>query len=205
MTSTLIKKQSKKYGPKIYVEGGTTYRITATVRHDDDCGNGHNTFSITGEIDRKDRTGWRDDVSGCIHNEITKHFPELAPFIKWHLCSTDGPLHYVANTMYHADEHGPTHAWVEGVVISANGSVSAKYFEYEKIERAKEICAVNPTFTMKPDEKTAKVANLDHARSSAIWPEATIEQLRDKSALLDRLPALMKEFKAAVESLGLTF
>jgi hypothetical protein len=33
---------------------------------------------------------------------VQEHFPELAPFLKWHLCSTDGPLHYIANTRYHA-------------------------------------------------------------------------------------------------------
>jgi hypothetical protein len=48
----------------------------------------------------------------CLHDEIAKAFPELAKYIKWHLCSTDGPMHYVANTVFHADEHGPTHAWV---------------------------------------------------------------------------------------------
>lgn len=37
---------------------------------------------------------------GCIHETIAAAFPELAPFIKWHLVSTDGPMHYVANTVY---------------------------------------------------------------------------------------------------------
>jgi hypothetical protein len=43
-------------------------------------------------------------MGGCIHDELTKYFPELAHLIKWHLCSTDGPMHYVSNTMYHASD-----------------------------------------------------------------------------------------------------
>jgi hypothetical protein len=100
-TTTLTKQQVKQFGPKVYTENGTKYRITATVRYDDDCGNGHNSFSITGEIDRKDGRGrWVEDGGGCIHDEIVQHFPDLAPFIKWHLCSSDGPMHYIANTVY---------------------------------------------------------------------------------------------------------
>ena len=47
-----IANQKKRWGPKHYTEDGTRYKITATVRHDDDCHNGHNSFSITGEIYR---------------------------------------------------------------------------------------------------------------------------------------------------------
>ena len=104
MSSKLVKRQSRKLGPKKYKEGGVNFRITANVRHDDQCGNGHNTFSITGEISRQARNGrWMEDSGGCIHDEISRHFPELRPLIKWHLCSTDEPMHYVANTVYHVD------------------------------------------------------------------------------------------------------
>jgi hypothetical protein len=34
----------EEVGPVFYTEGKTKYRITATVRHDDECGNGHNSF-----------------------------------------------------------------------------------------------------------------------------------------------------------------
>lgn len=98
MTSVLTKKQVKKFRKSTTDEHGKPIVIVATVRYDDECNNGHNTFAITGEI-----TGPRGVEScGCIHEEIAKHFPELAPLIKWHLCSSDGPMHYVANTVYHA-------------------------------------------------------------------------------------------------------
>lgn len=149
----LTKSQVLTFGPKHYTEHGRNYTITVTVRHDDYCGNGHNTFSITGET--KDSGMFAG--GGCIHDEIRKHFPELAGLIKWHLCSTDGPLHYIANTIYHAAQH-----------------------------------------------------NLEFARSSAIWPEATDAELCQepealKAALLARLPELMARFRVAVESLGLEY
>ena len=101
MMSKLTKKQVITK-TKVYREGGQKYRIIAKIRHDDQCGNSHNTFSITGDIDEWRGNRWREYSGGCIHDEIAKHFPELAPFIKWHLTSTDGPMHYVANTVYHA-------------------------------------------------------------------------------------------------------
>ncbi len=153
----LIYKQTKTFGPKQFTENGTTYRITTNVRHDDNCHNGHNSFAITGVIDKRARGRWVEYSGGCLHDSIAKHFPELAPFIKWHLTSTDGPMHYVANTTYHA------------------------------------------TALMN------KEANLEYARSSAVWPDATLEQLTDRTALEARLPALMADFRRDVEFLGFTY
>jgi hypothetical protein len=53
-----------------------------------------------------------------------------------------------------------------------------------------------------------KARELDHARSSAVWPDATDEDLTApglEARLLARLPVLMVEFKNAVESLGLVY
>ena len=49
---------------------------------------------------------------------------------------------------------------------------------------------------------------LDRARHAAIWPDATDEELTApglKERLEARLPALLAEFRAAVESLGFTW
>lgn len=97
--SVLTKNQRKKYGPVTFMEDGKEHTITATVRHDDECGNGHNSFAITADI-RGEFGTW--EAGGCCHEDIARHFPELRPFIKWHLCSSDGPMHYVANTRYMA-------------------------------------------------------------------------------------------------------
>ena len=55
-----------------------------------------------------------------------------------------------------------------------------------------------------------KLRDLDAARNSAVWPEATDAELTQepealKAALLARLPALLADFRAAVESLGFTW
>jgi hypothetical protein len=81
---------------------GQKVLMHAEVRFDDNCKNGHNSFAVTG-------TGWYDnwksrdcDFCGCCHEEIEKVFPELKHLIKWHLMSSDSPMHYVSNTVYHA-------------------------------------------------------------------------------------------------------
>lgn len=79
---------------------GRTFRIIANIRWDDRCGNGYNTFSVTGDISVKHGKRWEEYSAGCIHDAIAWHFPELKPYIKWHLTSSEGPMYYVANTMY---------------------------------------------------------------------------------------------------------
>jgi hypothetical protein len=142
--SILTKNQKRVFGPRVDTESGDLF--TVCVRYDDECNNGRNTFSITANS---------RDWGGCCHDQIAEAYPELAYFIKWHLVSSDGPLHYVANTLYHV-----------------------------------------------------KTGKLDYARSTAVWPEATDEDLLApglKERLLARLPKLLEEFKTAVESLGFTY
>lgn len=108
---------------RTYKEGGHKYRIAVEVRFDDSCGNGRETFAITGGIDEKDKRGtWREHSYGCLHDEIARHFPELAHLIRWHLVSTDGPTHYLANTVYLAGDRdcygrakGEPSAWSHGI------------------------------------------------------------------------------------------
>lgn len=45
------------------------------------------------------------DCCGCQHDEVKLVFPELAPFIRWHLSDPTGPVHYVENAVY----------WMQGV------------------------------------------------------------------------------------------
>jgi hypothetical protein len=183
-----------------YKEGANNYHITVELRFDDQCKNDHETFTITADI----RENGREYMGGCCHDEIAQHFPEFAPLIKWHLTSTDGPIHYVANTIYHADEHGPNKAWIYfNAPADPLGLQDAKekllcYCDADKAHEAES----TPGYRVQWDAKTAKVANFDHARSAAVWPDATIEQLRDKAALEARLPGLLAEFKAAMLSAG---
>ena len=100
--SILVKKQFQTF-EKTFKENNIKHRIVCTVRYDDECGNGHNSFSITATIYSDEySSGNRYFVTGgCIHEEISKHFPELKHLVKWDLINSDGPMHYVANTTYH--------------------------------------------------------------------------------------------------------
>lgn len=183
--------------------------FTVEVRFDDTCRNGRMDFAITGTL----RRGYSFESGGCCHDLVAEWFPELAHLIKWHLFATDGPMHYIANTIYHADEHGPTHAWVYYLGKRASDplgigddSVKERLLGYVKASIAKKAEGVEG-YTVKWDEKTAKTRNLEHARSCAIWPDATDEQLTApraelEAALRARLPALLAEFKATMLAAG---
>lgn len=205
--SVLTKKQVKTYGPVLFTEDGEKYRITATVRYDDSCGNGHNSFAITADIQHRINPGhWVDDRGGMCHDDIAKHFPELAPLLKWHLCSSDGPLHYVANTVYHASDSdkGKQRCDRAGRPMWQLESRPGSCLACQTERPAPVVLHYQPVI------EEGKDRDLAAARDCAIWPEATDEQLlADKAvltaALLARLPGLLAEFKAAVESLGMVY
>ena len=96
-TFITVSRPAPSYGPHC--------TIRAEIRFDDNCRNGHNTFAITGNVRDSRYRGDRGDVAGgCLHDDIAAIFPELAPLIRWHLTSSDGPMHYIANTVYMAGE-----------------------------------------------------------------------------------------------------
>ena len=255
---------------KTYTEDGQQYKITAEVRFDDDeCKNGHKTFAITGEILRKAKTGrWAFDSCGLIHDDIAKHFPNLAPFFKWHLCSTDRPLHYLANTLYHASDKdcwgrrkGEPSAWERRIrfffddefpfPVSFKVSDSfAKFLEenrrdtytlkvvevefagtgpklsshytlsgfkdtgntwgfvpFKSLRDAEELLEALQTYNWEIEKvpiawSEGEEPDIEAARKTAIWPDATLEQLQDEEQLKARLPGLLAEFRTAIESLG---
>lgn len=259
-TSILTKKQTKEYRKNISYDGEPA-RIKATVRYDDDCGNGHNSFAITGEIWQRRRGVV---TCGCIHDEIAKHFPKLKPFIKWHLMSSDGPMHYVANSLYHAStkdchgcEKGEPWAWDHHIKFGDHPitqEINKKFREYLQACRMGESLKVVPvehrndgagdykfgpkyTFTGYvgrwhecpfDTEKEAlafaeawamgnakfidlpslfgegKEADLDGARSCAIWPDAELEDFT-KENLEARLPQLLLDFQADLGKLDLIY
>lgn len=87
---------------KEFREGGQRYRMKVKYGLDYNFANRHNQdpyFSITGSIERL-AGRWREDSGGMLHDEISKHFPNLRPLLKWHLFGTQGPLHYLANGKY---------------------------------------------------------------------------------------------------------
>ena len=85
-----IKRFNKSYGNE---------SVEVTVRYGDECGNGHNTLSVT----YAHYVGGKEYSCGSNTGFIVKWFPELAELARFHLVSTSGPLHYKANTIYHAE------------------------------------------------------------------------------------------------------
>jgi hypothetical protein len=88
---------SRPFNEKGFKKGSI---ISVAVRFDDQCGNKHQSFSITGDV--REPRSHDTSIGGCIHDEIEKYFPEIKHLIKWHCTSTNGPMHYAANTAYHA-------------------------------------------------------------------------------------------------------
>ncbi|WKV22098.1 hypothetical protein Phage2-1_00098 [Achromobacter phage 2-1] len=281
----------KFVGRRTFREDGILKTIDVEVRFDDNCKNGHNDFAITGTIynPRQDIKTYGDRIEscGCIHEEIAKHFPEVAHLIKWHLVSTDGPMHYPGNALYHASnrdhwgllkgEPHPGEQHQDYQIYVGNSPVphrlGRKFMRWAvaRLEFMRSTPRTNPDsydfsvvevpYPKKPGEDRdyksqwtmrgfeaswggapfatkeeaegwakafnvdrtnheylkitkvptlfgeGKVRELDFARSSAIWPEATDEQLclpkEELKALLDaRLPALMVECKRDIEAAG---
>ena len=244
-------------------------RLTVTIRHDDECGNGHNSFSICGDLYEnplgehiQKPQGWHWVSGGQITKDIIRFFPDLAPLLKWHLCSTDGPMHYVANSIYHASDKDCwgkrkgepksfetvvrfldvpiSHklpqkfvAWLQSLenlddltIAPVHHKTDPKTFkpkytfspysldtwhtcpfdtEQEAVEWQDALRYYNPQFVSTPTAwGEGKDPDLAAARSCAIWPEAELADFTEEK-LLARLPALMADFKAAVESLGLVY
>lgn len=219
MTSILTKNQKKRF-TGFYKDNGTRYRVTATVRHDDECGNGHNTFAITAdvaeEVTKYGEPFWRNVAFGCCHDDIARAIPDLAPYIKWHLCSADQPLHYIANTVYHAGDldHNGLRKGEERQIINGRTKLPCWKLEADKdipeyhdsAEQPRQFATLRYVPLMRIGE--GKPRDLDAARSCAIWPDATDEELTApglKDRLKARHPQLMADFRAAVESLGFIY
>lgn len=204
---------------KFFERDGDSFKITAHVRYDDQCGNGHNTFAITGTIDILRRGRWADYSGGCIHDDIARHFPELAPFIRWHLFNADGPAHYVENVLYLAGDrdcwglragerrqirNGKTGlpAWK----LEPDGEPLPRYVDAEDCPPG------TITYRYVPWERIGegKAREFEAARAVAVWPDATDAELSQepdalRAVLLARLPALISDFRDAMESLGFTY
>jgi hypothetical protein len=270
--SKLTYNQKKSFKKFITIDGKSA-AIVAEVRYDDECKNGHNTFSITGNIYESYRRPGESTITnpegktlycsagGCIHDEISKHFPELRHLIKWHLVSSDGPMHYLANTLYLAgdkDYNGKR----KGEPISYDKRLYFENFPIQQKISSKLIafietnpdfnqCVITeikhkdsetykPKYTIIPETKEwhecefdtqqeaeemllalktipytivkvptsfskGKEQELEAARSTAVAPNASLEQLQSEEWLLERLPNLMEEFKQDMEKLGFEY
>jgi len=93
---------SLRYSCTKTAANGVQFRID--IRLDDQCKNGHQDFSITGESweANKPKIDRYSNGSGAIGDEIAKHFPEFKIFNDLHLCDWKGThMHCLANGLYH--------------------------------------------------------------------------------------------------------
>lgn len=211
-TSSQILKASK-----MWKKGKDRHELTVTLRYDDRCGNGHNTFSITGVL----HVNGRWDSCGCLHELIQEHFPEYRHLIKWHLVSSDGPMHYIANTLYHVSDrdcwglrkgerrqirNGKTGklSWRSAILDSQGQEVEPdKYLDSD----TKPPIEYRVEYVPRELIGEGKVRELDLARSTAVWQDATDEELLApdlEAKLTARLPRLLDEFRRDIEALGFT-
>lgn len=186
--------------------------LIATVRWDDNCKNGHNTLSLTATLREQCNGIWKETQGGCLHELIAKVFPELAFALPYHLVSADGPLHYFANTQYLAGEKD---CWGGLRGVQRRSKKTGKLVwqlpksPFTVAHSDTEPEPVNGiAFTALLGE--GKERELDAARRSACWPEASDELLCAPepelgAALAQRLPALMQSFKEVVERLGFVY
>lgn len=89
----------------IFFEGGKHYLFIYSIKLDDNCKNGHLTFSFTGKIKVKKENGrFYDYICGAIANIIVYFKPELEKFSRLHGCNHLGQPMYIDNIRYHINE-----------------------------------------------------------------------------------------------------
>lgn len=231
-------------------EHNEKYELTVNISYNDYCKNGHNSFHITGYFrNYEDYTS----QSGSIHDTISEIIPELKKYLKWHGFTQDGPIHYVENITYYAEEEksGVPDSWseflrfkgfpisfkypdylrdfirkvddfseLEILEIGYNGKNNGSYkfgpkytfkgmpedwykcefdTEYEIREFKKACVEFGVEFIRNPVGWTeGKVPDIEAARKCAIWPDATLEQLRNKDLLEERRGDLINEFTSDI-------
>lgn len=86
-------------------EGGKCYSFAYYIGLNDDCKNGHLTFSFTGEIKVKKRNGrYYTLISGAIGNIVAYLKPELSMFEKLHTCNHLGQPMFIDDIRCHINE-----------------------------------------------------------------------------------------------------
>lgn len=172
-----------------YTEGRYSYRIRATYGVDEAFARRFNQdphFSITAEIEQSSGSRWHEDSGGCLHTEIVKHFPKLAPLVKWHLFGvTTGPMHYVANGLYWFEiatgrkvntQYGPKPLGAFWSTIVYGGIASDAVFKCGGVEVDNGSWQNNKSFI-----------------SRALLTAISVEEM--KTWLESRLPALVEAFQ----------
>lgn len=149
--------------------------LEVILRFDDQCNNKHNSFYITGII-------YDGDPTDKGELWLDRHFLLGG-------CIHDTIVKYVPKYAKYIKWHdtntdGPTY-YIENTTFWVKEYLNFDYLHNRRFDTKEEY--------------------LEVARRSAVWPDATIEELGSELAMYNRLPALMQEFKADMEELGFTW
>lgn len=201
------------------------YQVVVDASWGDTPKNGSNCFYshiriVIADTNTESSQGYYpDDAPARIRKEADAVYAKLD---KWHGCHTFGPWYYIENTVYMASERdssslllGERRQIVNGrtkqlawhrVAIDADGN-EVELHKLDKYADGDTPPIETMTLAWRPWCRVGegKKRELDAARRSAIWLDATDEQLMADdltTALKARLPALLVEFRAMIESLG---
>ncbi len=196
---------------------GGAFKLIVNLRFDDSCGNGYENFAITGEAHKRlHGGGWSDMAYGCLHRYIEEVFPELTHLIKWHLTGIRGPMHYIENTVYLAGDRDYNGLRKGEKKQLRNGRTGELAWVLDGPGRMYKDGNERPTETITFEWEpwmlvgVGKDRELDKARATAVWPDATDEELMvDKEELekrlKERLPQLIKDFEADMRAVGFIY
>jgi len=121
-------------------------------------------------------------------------------------------MHCIENTIYHATDKdcwglkkGEFKQIVNGKTKLPVWRLKSAPYKLQTVDAAERPESVTLRYVPFGRTGEGKEPDLDAARQSAIWPDATLEQLRDRVQLGEHLLKLMVEFQQAVEELGFVY
>lgn len=195
--SKLVEHQTKAI-IKRFTKNGKKYELQVKIKWDDECGNGHNSFSITGNLYDCKNNRKNEIRGGCIHDDIVKHCPELKKYIKWHLASSEEPsLYYLTNTIYHASDKdcwgfkkGQPSAWSQFIKFKdfpITFEKSKEFLESLKMQETYNIVEVKGEKSSSGYQYPSKYTFDCYA--NILWHECPFDNIREA-----------EEFKTALET-----
>lgn len=224
----VAEQQKEVYRVPVKLRGGdmSLYDLRILVRWDDQCKNKSNSFHcyyqvvMSGSNRESEQISWNDPRLAEYVAKIPQHLLDLK---KWNGFHPFGPWYYMETTLFLAGDrdcwglrkgerrqivNGSTGlpSWELVAVSKWDGEVvPLRTLTQHKDAAEPPVC--DYTIEYRPWYKVGegKERELEQARRAAAWPEATDEQLCDDNlttALKQRLPGLLIEFRKVVESLG---
>lgn len=213
--------RSEPFGVRANHEG---YQLVVEARWDDRCGNGSNSFHLYEKLvtvtygNESEMYNW-GDAPARIRNAAPRCYLELA---KWNGCHPFGPWYYIENTIYLAGDRDHNKLRKGERRQLRNGKTGQPCWRLKAVDAAgQETDLYRLTDIVDSNEKPehqlrleyvpvwiegeGKDRQLDSARSVAIWPDATDEELMAddlEERLRARLPGLLVEFREAIEWAG---